>query len=98
MVHKLDNKATIPSSCWLSSFQCISSHLQPDQASFGTQALLGPSRIDNKCFGIQMARGQPQGELHLDSACSSHDDFAWEQQELAQDKSMEYSAHVQVWG
>jgi hypothetical protein len=30
------------------------------------------------------------------SICSSHDDFTWEQQELAQDKSIECGAHVQV--
>jgi hypothetical protein len=28
--------------------------------------------------------------------CSSRDGFAYEQQELAQDKSIEYGAHVQV--
>jgi hypothetical protein len=30
------------------------------------------------------------------NTCSSHDGFAWEQQELAQDKSIEGGAHVQV--
>jgi hypothetical protein len=30
------------------------------------------------------------------STYSSHDDFAWEQQDLAQDKLIEGDAHVQV--
>jgi hypothetical protein len=38
-------------------------HLQSDQASFGTQALLGPSWLVNKCFGIQIAQGLLQNEL-----------------------------------
>jgi hypothetical protein len=63
MDHILDNIAIISSSCWLSSFQCISNHLHIDQASFGTQDLLGPSRLVNKYFGTQIARGLLQGEL-----------------------------------
>jgi hypothetical protein len=34
--------------------------------------------------------------IKLSQVCSSHDDFTWEQQELAQDKSIECGAHVQV--
>jgi hypothetical protein len=47
----------------LSSFQYISIHLQLNQVNFGTQALLGPSWLVNKCFGTQMARGLLQDEL-----------------------------------
>jgi hypothetical protein len=49
-IHTLDNIVMILSSCWLSSFQCISIHLQLDQASFATQTLLDPSRLVNKCL------------------------------------------------
>jgi hypothetical protein len=50
----LDDIVMILSSCLIVNFQCISIYLQLDQESFGTQALLGPSCLVNKCFGTQM--------------------------------------------
>jgi hypothetical protein len=63
MVRALDNIEICIIFFLLSSFQCIPIHLQLDQASFVTQALLGPSSLVNKCFDTQMARGLLQDEL-----------------------------------
>jgi hypothetical protein len=52
----LDDIVMILSSCLIVNFQCISIYLQLDQESFGTQALLGPLCLVNKCFGTQMPR------------------------------------------
>jgi hypothetical protein len=71
-VGTLDNTVMILSSCWLSSFQCVSSHLQIDQEGFGTQALLGHSWLVNKCFGTFTNFSTAHHNLGSSKATPSH--------------------------